>query len=127
MDGNMIKAMVLDVKKNSCGVKEIKDDLDTLYELIGCETVEGHIRKIDGVAFDFLMDEEGRYKDDPIVSVVDDKNKPMFVGNVIICHHDDEGNLTSLTSDDCTRIFTHLDSAMRKDGETGIVLKGVSY
>ena len=63
---------------------------------------------IDGIAYDFISDEEILLKSGGKISAVDTEGRPAFVGNIVICHCDDKGNETGLTSEDIERLTSHL-------------------
>lgn len=108
MADKMIKVMVLDTKAESeldeFTVREIKDDLDTFYDIIGCRCIDIPRRQIGGEYYDIICDDEGLLKDYPQVAIVDKSLQPMIVGTIIITKSDDEGELVSLSDEDIARI-----------------------
>lgn len=88
--------------------KVIKNDLDTLYEEIGCRFIDVAVRKIGNKDFDLIVDDEGLLKENPICTCVSLHYrwaKPQLVGNVIICNHNEEGEFTSLTKEEIEMIM----------------------
>ncbi len=69
-------------------------------EMLGIGTADIVDRKIGGVRFTFLCDDEGALVDNPKISAVDMHGLAMLVGNLLIMHPvkvDEEGN--SITED----------------------------
>ena len=73
----------IDVKNKEASVKEIENDLDTFYELIGCDIIEAPTRKIGNNYYDIICDEEGKLKDNKVSAISD--SGEVLVGNLIIC------------------------------------------
>lgn len=106
---SMIKVLVLDVNAESeleeLTVREIEDELHTYYEIIGCRCIDIPRRKIGGVYYDIICDDEGLLKDYPKPSMIDNSLQPMIVGTVVIAKSDDEsGEMVSLDDEDIARI-----------------------
>lgn len=110
MADKTIRVMVLDTTAESeldeeLSVREIKDDLQTFYDIIGCHCIDIPIRKIGGEYYDIICDDEGLLKDYPQVAMVDKSLQPMIVGTIIIAKSDEEsGEMMSLTDEDIARI-----------------------
>ena len=79
-----VRGLIIDVKKNEVRDETITKDLDTYYEKIDTDMIEMPTYRVGGKAFDFICDEEGLLKDNPIPSGFDEHGKPMLVGNLII-------------------------------------------
>lgn len=88
-------------------VLDIEDNLDVFYELIGCRYIDIVHRKIGDKYFDVICDDEGTFKDKPVVSAVDTQFSTMLVGNLIISNNDGEGNLIDLSDEDIKQILRH--------------------
>ena len=88
-------------------VIDIEDKLPVFYELIGCQYIDIVRRKIGDKYYDVICDDEGTFKENPIVSAVDTQFKPMLVGNLIISKADGEGELIDLSEDDIKQILRH--------------------
>lgn len=88
------------VSQQSCKACKIKNDLDTYYKMIQCNCIDIVERKIGGKVFDIVLDDEGLLKENPIPSMIEKNGRIMLVGNLLICHHDNNGNLTSLDKED---------------------------
>ena len=96
--------LVLDVIKNEFRKVECAT-LDDFYRELDAEAFDIARRNVGGKAFDIFVDDVGLFKDRPIVSAIDNGLKPMLVGNLIFANHDEEGNTTSLSSEDVARIL----------------------
>ena len=93
-----IKGLLIDVYRLK-GVNEIEfeDNLENLYKLCDCRLIDVAERKVGDNWYDFVVDDEGLFRDNWIPSVFDGEQKPMLAGCALILNHDDEGNFTSLT------------------------------
>ncbi len=104
MKEEMIRVGILDAKTREFNVGEIRNDLQTFYEVIDCDTIDIAVRDVYDQTFDIIVDDEGLLKEDPIVTAIDTNFQPMLVGTLIFCHHDSEGNLTSISEEDEHRL-----------------------
>ena len=95
-----MKAFLIDVENVEAKEIELEPDLDTLYKLVNCSTIDIVTRKVGDVLFDVVCDDEGLLKAPYRVSAIDSVGRPMLVGNLLFCHHDNEGNLTGLSEND---------------------------
>ncbi len=75
-----------------------RDSLEELYKLINCDGVGITRRRIGFNNYLVICDDEGLFKEDPIVSAVYGGTfQRAFVGNLLVCGLADEyGNLTGL-------------------------------
>ena len=73
----------------SRNTKSISDEL--------CDTIDIANREIGGCRVDIICDDNGLFAEEPIVTAMDYLGRPMLVGNLFICSHDDEGNESSLS------------------------------
>ncbi|HCJ37841.1 MAG TPA: hypothetical protein DHV37_05890 [Erysipelotrichaceae bacterium] len=91
-------------------VKEVEcNDLDDYYKYLNCGCFDIATRKIGDKYYDIFVDDEGLFKDNPIMSMANiDNGEPMLVGNLIFANHDDEGNTTSLSDEDMNNIKRHI-------------------
>ena len=117
-----IKAFYIDPETNTAEVRTIEDKLDAFYALLRCRTVDIVTRKIGirGRAFDIICDDEGTFADDPKISAIDNLGRVMLVGALLIVGQaDEDGNMTSLTSNDVAlikRYVTHLGTRLHPEG-----------
>lgn len=98
-------------------VKTIKDELDIYYKELNCSTIDIVSRKIGKKRFDIVCDDEGLYNNQ-IPTIFTPDGKVMIVGPVIICNHNTDGELESLTSNDILHII------FESDAITGHILDG---
>lgn len=91
------------IKDGTIQEVDIRDELETFYSELDCNTIDIVNRKIGGKYFDIVCDEEGLYHDGYISMMCEDTHTPMLVGRLFICNHDGP-NLASLTAEDCARI-----------------------
>ena len=117
-----IKAFYIDPETNTAEVRTIEDKLDAFYALLRCRTVDIVTRKIGirGRAFDIICDDEGTFADDPKISAIDNLGRVMLVGALLIVGQaDEDGNMTSLTSNDVAlikRYVAHLGTRLHPEG-----------
>lgn len=93
--------------KGTAEKKTIGNDLHDWYAELDCELVDIPERTIGGKYFDIICDDEGLLKADPYISAIDANYQPMLVGRLFVCHHDNAGNMTSLTDDECVHVLKH--------------------
>lgn len=79
-----VRALILDIKKNEVRDEVIEKDFDNYYKIIGTDMVELPKYRVGGKVFEFVCDEEGLMKDNPIVSGFDEHGKALLVGTLII-------------------------------------------
>lgn len=104
--------------------KSIPDELDAFYKIIDCTTIDIVVKRIGGRYYNIIVDDEGLFRDDPIITMVDPHNRnDALVGTLIICGMaDDDGDLTSITEDDARHIAKYINFGLRncKDGNNHI-------
>jgi len=118
--GKELRMMLLDTKTQELKVVMVEDELEKFYELLDCSCIDIVERKIGGVYYDIICDDEGLLTEHPIISAVDVSSgnpEPMLFGNLLICHNDGEGNQSELEPDDCFDIRDNLATAKTKDGK----------
>jgi hypothetical protein len=100
-----MKVLIFDEKKQELIEKDIENELDTFYEIIGCRCIDIPRRKVGGKYFDIIVDDEGLLKSNPICTGVDAKSMDcMLFGTLIFTNTDDEGNTVSLSDEDISLI-----------------------
>lgn len=115
-----MRAYLLDVENKTRKAVEIDDNrhLEEYYKYLNCSTVDITSRKIGGKWFDIIADDEGLYKENPIVSALTSDNEPALVGNLLFCNYDAEtGAEISLTEADIEYLEKHTGLAVKKDAE----------
>lgn len=97
-----IRILYLNVDQYEPHSLNIDDDLHEFYKLIKCDLVEIVNRKIGSRRFSVICDEEGLMKEDIVVSAINKKGEPMFVGNLIIASAEtgEDGELKGLTNEE---------------------------
>lgn len=128
-----MRALLLDVNTQEVKVVDVESDIHAWYKLLNCDLVEMPEYQIEGKYFTFICDEEGLLKNNPVISAVDSDNRPMLVGNVLICNSNYEnGDVVDLTDEDINLIQRHVKSRLLIDANTGniksiVVIEGVEY
>lgn len=95
--------------------KDINPDLDTYYDIIGCRCIDIVNYPIAGKRYDIICDDEGLFNPDPIVTAIDKEGRPLLVGSLIICSHDDEGYEKSLEPEDINRLLNAVYCSVQND------------
>lgn len=130
-----IKGVLIDVEEqtsvkptNGASVIEIEDALDTYYEILKCSCIDIVNREIGGKRFDIVCDDEGLFSDNVKPSAIAKGREVMLVGNLFIAGMaDEEGNLTSLSQEDCDIILSHTMRAFDSKGNTWPVVRDMDY
>jgi hypothetical protein len=96
-----MKVLIFDENKQELIEKDIENELDTFYEIIGCRCIDIPRRKVGGKYFDIIVDDEGLLKDAPRCTAVDPNTlDSMLFGTLIFTNSDDEGNTVGLSDED---------------------------
>ena len=103
-----ITGVLVDVNAGTVKEATIEANLDSYYKALDCTCIDIVVRKLGPYRFDIICDDEGLFRDNARVSATDPVGQPMLVGNLFFCHHDDEGNLTSLHPDEVTFILSRV-------------------
>lgn len=86
--------------------KTIKDTLPDFYKLLDCELIDIVRRKIGGVYYDVVCDDEGLFKNPCFPSALTDDGQVALVGSLFICFgNDNTGELESLSDYHIASIF----------------------
>jgi len=124
----MIYAYYIDPQTQTAKAVEIDPDLDTYYEMLHCRCIDIANRRIGRKRYDIIVDDEGLLIGDPLISAIGCMGNPMLAGALLIVNHDEEGAMTSLTSNDLAYIarnITHMGT--RKHPEGWPMLCNVEY
>ena len=93
------------VKDGTISECDLKDELHAYYEALDCDLIDIVRRSIAGTEYAIVCDDEGLFKQDIRVSMVNEADlSPMLVGRLFICKDGKRGKLASLTADDVKRI-----------------------
>lgn len=102
--GVIVRRGVL-LSKDGAFLVHYTDNLDTLYKMLDCETIDIVTRNVKGKPFDFVVDDEGRMKRNHVQAVSSDGNE-WLLGNILIAGFCDEnGDLTDIDDTDLGRII----------------------
>lgn len=94
----MTKMLLVDVKNKE--VKPVEcNGLDDYYKYIGCRCIDIIRRKIGTRYFEIIVDDEGLFAEEPIVSAIDTDFNQVLVGNLLIAGGEvtEDGELTDIT------------------------------
>lgn len=88
----------------TCELTTIEDKLEVYYELIGCRAIDIVGRYFGNIHFDIVCDDEGLLKANETGELPSSwwqeegatPNYEGLFGVLVLAHHDDEGNLTSV-------------------------------
>ena len=75
----------------------IEKSLDGYYSALNCDCIDIATRKIGGVKYDIICDDEGLLKAHPHVSAISSDGQPMLVGNLFVVKFDGQDDVRSLT------------------------------
>lgn len=103
-------------------IKDIEKSLDSYYKEIGCDMIDIVSRKIGGIWYDIIVDDEGLLKADPIVTAVEPNGSPALVGNLIICRFDGEDDVTDLKPGDADNIADNIALTFQNDEPQPVVV-----
>lgn len=95
--------------------RDIKADLDTYYDIIGCRCIDIVSYPIGGKRYDIICDDEGLFNPEPTVTAIDKNGRPLLVGNLIICLHDRHGNEKGLEPADVDRLLQKIYCSVQND------------
>lgn len=75
--------ILIDVYNNK--IEDLDDpSIPMMKAAIGCRNLEVSSRTIGDMRYSIFCDEEGRYREDPVVSAVNESGEAVFVGNLIV-------------------------------------------
>lgn len=107
MKEKMLKGILVNVESNTVDVVEIENDLDTLYDVLNCRTIDIVTRKIGKKYYDIICDDEGLLINNPKISAIDDLGQPQLVGNLLIVKNKDY-DIGSLNDKDVEYIMNYI-------------------
>lgn len=108
MKHRKITGVLVDVNAGTVKEATIEANLDSYYKALDCTCIDIAVRKLGPYQFDIICDDEGMLKDNARVSATGPLGQPMLVGNLFFCHHDEEGNMTSLHPEEITFILSRV-------------------
>jgi hypothetical protein len=83
----MLTMLKIDADRADAQIVKVDGSLENYYKELGCRTIEILEAQINGKTYDIICDEEGTFKEDNPISVVDRKGNPHIVGSILVCHH----------------------------------------
>lgn len=124
-----IRGVLLDIEKNEANEVEFVPSLEEYYKMLRCNLIEMPTRTIGGKRFDVVCDEEGTFKQNAKISAIDDLGRVMFVGSLLIVGMaDEDGNETSLTTQDVAMVMSHIEDVCTHSYPQGYkMLTGCEY
>lgn len=123
-----ITGVLVDVKAGTIKKATIAANLDSYYKVLDCDCIDIVGRSLGPYAFDVICDDEGLLKSGARVSAISPEGNPMLVGNLFFCHHDEEGNLTSLNPEEIVFILSRSVSLFSlKTGEHWKAINRLNY
>lgn len=107
-----IRGVFVNVNDGTIIEKTLKTEeenfLEEYYKLLQCRTIDIVSRRIDGVYYNVVCDDEGLLNDEwkPGMATVYEGNiKEFLAGNLFVVLSDTSGNLKSLNDEDVRRIY----------------------
>ena len=119
---NEMQVIFLNVNDNKAPEKlNIKDDLQSYYNLLECNTIDIIRRKIGKRYFNIVCDDEGALLDRAKISAVSNLGDIRLVGNLIICAGDitEDGDLIGLTDDQAEYVKQHIEFLCTRQNPEG--------
>ena len=92
---------------------KIPNDIHCFMKLIGCDLFDIVYRTISGVPFCIVCDDLGRVQGKEISAILNN-GQPDIFGNMIICHINDYGDMTSISEEDAKLIVKNITRAKIK-------------
>lgn len=108
-----IKGFLIDVynKKQATEI-EFEDTLDNIYKILDVQTIDVACIEVGGHRYDFIVDDEGCFRNSAIPSVFDNAGNALLVENVLVVNSNNEGDFTSLTDEQIESLKIHLRTAL---------------
>lgn len=117
-----MQVIFLNVNDNKAPEKlNIKDDLQSYYNLLECNTIDIVRRKIGKRYFNIVCDDEGALLDRAKISAISNLGEIRLVGNLIICAGDitEDGDLIGLTDDQAEYVKQHIEFLCTRQNPEG--------
>ena len=83
-------------------------ELADIYEKCNCDIIDMPMRVIDGKRYCFVVDDCGRMRDNARCTMYFSETGEDFVGNVLICNIDREGETIPLTDEEIQHLNRHM-------------------
>lgn len=122
---DVIKIERIDNATITCELMTINDELSEFYRLIDCDTIDIVLRAYNGRYFDIILDDNGLFKANSENQWPTSwwqgegytPNHEGLFGVLLLAHHDDQGNLTSVEPDDLMAVQECYKVIKTKQGE----------
>lgn len=122
MNIRIITGILVDVETNKIKKYDLRyRDLNDLYKVLKCDTFDVVTRRIGSKTFDIYLDDNGLLKEN-IPSALSLDHKEVLVGNLFVCHHDQNGDIKSLTEFERDYILEH-EMTVGSNSDTYAVLR----
>lgn len=124
-----IKAILIDTNENVREIYPIEyvDDLETIYQILECSTIDIVTRKFGDSYYDVICDDEALLRSEQrgkiAIVTLSKEGKPVeyILGNCIIVRHDADGNAESLTDEEIIRILRECSIKFKANGQIGLI------
>ena len=113
-----MRMFLLDTEKQEAREVDIGTDLESYYKILRCDLITVTERKINGVYYDVISDDEGLFKENQILSAITEEGKAALVGSILIQRYDPEnGTAAELTQEDIENIKQRIALAEMQSGK----------
>lgn len=126
----LFKVLLLDTDVLKPQVIQTGGGLEEWYRLVKCDLIDIQERQIDGVYYDFIVDDEALQKPRAKITALDKDGQPQLVGNLVICKHDGEGGETGLSDEEVKTLLDKivvLTENAAEDPEQWLAITDVEY
>lgn len=123
---NVLTGVMVD-PQTGAEVVQFEPKLEWYYKNLDCQCIDIVERQIDGVYYDFIVDDEGLLKEDFLPSCCDANGQTQLVNKVLICRHDGDGNEVGLTEEEARRIIEKHTAYAQYNGQTIHLIADVEY
>lgn len=118
-----MRMFLLDTEKQEAREVDIGTDLESYYKILHCDLITVTERKINGVYYDVIADDEELFKENPIISAITEEGKAALVGNILIQRYDPEnGTAAELTTEDINNIKMRVAIAENENGKFKVIV-----
>ena len=118
-----MRMFLLDTEKQEARQVDISPDLESYYNILHCNLITVTERKINGVYYDIIADDEGLFKEEPTISAITEEGKAALVGNILIQRYDPEnGTAAELTIEDINNIKMRVAIAENENGKFKVIV-----
>lgn len=105
----------------------IRDDIEDFYKEINCDAIDIIRRKIGNTIFTIICDDMGLLKANtrnelPTSWWQDERGHEALCGTLLLCHNDNEGNLTNADNFEAIEVELNIMPVKRYDGEVFALL-----